>query len=142
MRTMPKPPLAAYTDWTLLFLRVSVGATFIAHGMMKWGSFNAPATDSMSVIMKILAIIEPLAGSLLIVGIVPDVAAVVLAIVMIGAVVTKFTAGGGFTGKGSWEFDLLLLVSNLVVLSVGTGRLSVDAACAREDRHWWQFWKR
>ncbi len=139
---MPKPPLARYTDWTLLLLRLSVGATFVAHGMMKWGNFGTPSTDAMSFIMKVLAVVEPIAGAMLIIGMAVEVAGTALVIVMLGAIWTKFSGGGGFVGKGAWEFDLLLLSANAVLLSVGCGKYSLDAACARNERHWWQFWKR
>jgi putative oxidoreductase len=139
---MPKPPLARYADWTLLLLRVSVGATFIGHGMMKWGMLNAPAGDAMSLIMKILAIVEPITGVMVICGVAVEVAAVALVVAMAGAVASKFSAGGGFIGKNAWEFEMLLLLCNLVLLSTGPGRFSLDAVLTREERHWWQFWKK
>ncbi len=138
---MPKPPLARYADWTLLLLRVSVGATFIGHGMMKWGMFNAPSGDMMAMIMKILAIVEPIAGVMLICGVALEVAATALVVAMAGAIASKFSAGGGFIGKGAWEFEMLLLLCNVVLLSTGPGRFSLDAVLTREERHWWQFWK-
>lgn len=139
---MPKPPLARYTDWTLLALRISVGATFIGHGMMKWGMLNMPSADTMAVLMKILAIVEPIAGVMVICGVALEVACPLLVAAMAGAVTSKYMGGGGFIGKGAWEFELLLLLCNLVLLSTGPGRLSLDAVLTRDQRHWWQFWKR
>ncbi len=48
-----RPPLARSADWTLLLLRASIGATFIAHGLMKWKTFAAPADTMMGMVMII-----------------------------------------------------------------------------------------
>lgn len=139
---MPKPLLARHTDSLLFVLRLSLGATFIVHGMMKWATFEVPPASLPDMVMKALAIIEPLAGAMLIVGMAVDVASITLAVVMLGAIATKFGQGGGFIGKNAWEFEFLLLAANMVVAAIGPGKWSFDATCAHEDRHWWQFWKR
>jgi uncharacterized membrane protein YphA (DoxX/SURF4 family) len=92
---MPKPMLARHTDSALLLLRLSVGATFIVHGMMKWATFEVPPTSMIDIVIKALAILEPLAGAMLIIGMAVDVAAIGLAVVMLGAIATKFGQGGG-----------------------------------------------
>jgi putative oxidoreductase len=139
---MPKPPLHKHADWILLLLRLSMGATFIAHGVMKWAMFDAPAATPLAMLMKILAVAEPIAGAMLLVGMAMEVSATATALVMLGAIWTKFAGGGGFVGKNAWEFEFLLLVGSLVLLAFGPGMWSLDAACSHEEKHWWQFWKR
>lgn len=139
---MPKPMLARHTDSALLLLRLSVGATFIVHGMMKWATFEVPPTSMIDIVIKALAILEPLAGAMLIIGMAVDVAAIGLAVVMLGAIATKFGQGGGFIGKNAWEFECVLLAASVILASLGPGAWSFDAFCSHEDRHWWQFWKR
>ncbi len=119
-------------DWALLLLRVSVGASFIVHGIMKWPQWNEPSTGGMDLLMKLLGLVEPVMGAATIMGLLAPVAAAVLGIVMIGAIYMKLTAfGAPFAGKSGWELDLLLLASNAALYSFGPGAFSMDAILRR-----------
>lgn len=120
--------LSRYGDWAMLALRVILGAIFIGHGMMKFGSFERPA-EGMNIVMMILAVAEPLGGAALILGALTRWAALGLSIVMLGAIYIKqFVRGGAFMGaEASWEFDAAILGGLLVLLCYGAGRLSADA---------------
>lgn len=120
--------LNRYGDAALLFARVVIGAVFIGHGMMKFGSWEQPA-EGMNVVMMILSIAEPLGGAALLLGALTRWAALGLSIVMIGAICMKqFVWGGSFMGsQGAWEFDAVILAGLVMVLCHGAGRMSVDA---------------
>jgi putative oxidoreductase len=109
----------------LLLLRVAVGAAFLYHGTMKFGFLTgeSSADGFMGIVFPILAIIEPLCGVFLILGLFTQIAAIALAVVMIGAMYTKITGGAEF---GKWEFDLLLFAANAVLMTAGAGNVSAD----------------
>ena len=90
--------LSKYSDLAHLVLRLAVAAAFLYHGTMKFGFLQGAAPEGMSdtlvMIFKFLAIAEPLAGVALIIGLLTQVAAAGLALVMVCAI--YFKASGGF----------------------------------------------
>ena len=116
----------------LLVLRLAIAAIFIYHGMLKW-QMETPST-----LMTILKFVEPLTGATLVVGVLSEIAALALSIVMLGAIYMKMTGFGQAAlditgtfapqGRTGWEFDLILLAGCLIVLCYGAGKYSVDAA--------------
>ncbi len=120
--------LNKFGDLAMLALRVIIGAIFIGHGMMKFGSWSQPA-EGMNIVMMILSIAEPLGGIALVVGFLSRWAALGLSIIMIGAIYMKqFVWGGVFMGSQmAWELDAAILGALLVVLCYGAGRLSLDS---------------
>lgn len=121
--------LRSQGDLALLILRVSIGAIFLYHGLSKWGA------DSL--LMQILSFVEPIAGVMILVGALSELAALILAIVMVGATYMKMTDfgkaaldfSGTFAKQGGagWEFDLIILAGCLVILTMGAGKFSADA---------------
>lgn len=128
--------LKTYENWAWLLVRISVGATFILHGMQKWSVWSASSvsTGGMTVVMKILSIAEPLGGLALILGILTPWAAAGLIIIMLGAIYTKISGGAPFAGGkgGSWEFDLLLLSANILIMISGGGKYVLDKFWSKE----------
>ena len=120
--------LNRFGDVAMLVLRLVLGAIFIGHGMMKFGSFQQPAAG-MNIVMMILAVAEPLGGIALIAGVLTRWAALGLSIVMLGAIFLKqFSWGGAFMGGPmAWELDAAILGGLLVLLTHGAGRLSLDS---------------
>ncbi len=122
-----------YSDVALLLLRLSLGAIFIYHGMAKWGADSG--------LMQVLSFVEPIAGLVILLGVVSEIGAFALAVVMIGAIYMKMTGfgqtalniTGTFAKQGGtgWEFDLILLAGCLIVLTMGAGKYSVDAKMKR-----------
>jgi len=119
-----------YSDFGLLFLRLVVGAIFIAHGLQKLAMWNMAPNAQMGagalLLMKLLSIIEPLAGAALILGIWVNLAALVLALIMLGAILMKiFVFKVSFIALQAtgWELDLALLAANLVLFLGGGGKL-------------------
>jgi len=122
--------LNKYYDFGLLFLRLAVGAIFIVHGLQKLAMWNMAPNAQMGagalLLMKLLSITEPLAGAVLILGIWINLAALVLALIMLGAILMKiFVFKVGFVALQTtgWELDLALLAANLVLLLGGGGKL-------------------
>jgi putative oxidoreductase len=122
--------LNKYSDFGLLFLRLAVGAIFIVHGLQKLAMWNMAPNAQMGagalLLMKLLSIIEPLAGLALVLGIGLNLAALVLAFIMLGAILMKiFVFKVGFIALQAtgWELDLALLAANLVLFLGGGGKL-------------------
>lgn len=118
-----------HSDVARLLLRLSVAAIFINHGMQKWPMLTADAapegmSSTMFMIMKLLAVAEPLAGIALILGLLTQVAAAGLCLVMISALYNKLTGG---RPMNSWEIDMLLLAVNISIIIFGPGKYAVDA---------------
>lgn len=122
--------LTTYSDWGLLGLRLTVGVIFFVHGKAKWAMWKTQPSAQMPAqmlgVMKVLSIIEPLAGLALIAGLWTQVAAAGLALIMLGALYFKIKVWKSpFTSQTStgWEFDLVLLAANLAILTTGPGTL-------------------
>lgn len=127
--------LHRHGDWALLVLRLVVGAIFIYHGTGKW------AMEDLNTTMTILKYAEPLGGIALILGVLTQLAALGLSIIMIGAIYMKATGfgssaldfAGSFAPQGGtgWEFDLMILAGCITLLVMGAGKISVDAKIFR-----------
>lgn len=125
--------LTAYHGWGMLLLRLSVGAIFLYHGIQKWAVWSAPAGDpsgeGLVNLMKFLSIVEPLGGAALVLGVLTQLAALGLSLVMVGAIYYKVVVwkiafmAGNTTG---WEFDFILLAANLAILFCGAGVYALE----------------
>lgn len=116
-----------------LFLRVVVGAIFVAHGWQKYtggvsdvavslGGLGFPAPEVFAVI---LIIAELGGGILLILGAWTHWVAKILAFVALVALITVHLQNG-FTGPGGYEFILLILASSVSLMITGPGKWSLD----------------
>jgi putative oxidoreductase len=121
------PALSQFTDLALLLMRLMVAVVFISSG---WSHFKDPVTRGKSIGMspgftRVLGIAE-LAGALgVAVGVLPQIAAVGLILIMLGAIQKKiFVWHTGFWGKSSdgWHYELLFVVMCLVIATTGGGR--------------------
>ncbi len=124
--------LLGYSDYGVALLRIALGIVFLKHGMMKFGLWNMRPSDQMPAqmlnIMRILSIVEPIAGFAIVFGVFTQFAAIALAVVMIGAMYFKiFKWKKPFAGDGGWEFDFILLAVTLALIFSGGGAWSVDA---------------
>ena len=126
--------LSSHKGWGSLILRLGVGGIFLFHGIQKWSLWTA-APDQMQPsllsLMKFLSVVEPLGGLALVLGFLTPLAALGLAIIMVGAIYFKIQvwnfpfAAANATG---WEFDLSLLLSCLALMLSGAGKWSADEA--------------
>jgi putative oxidoreductase len=124
---MAFPQLVRFIDLGLLLLRLMVGVIFISSG---WNDLKDPEARSQSIGMStgftIFLGVAELAGGLgVILGVLAQLAAIGLILVMLGAIQKKiFVWHTGFWGEkaSGWHYELMLVVMNLVILFTGGGR--------------------
>ena len=119
-----------HSDFGILLLRVTIATIFIYSGIHKFMDMNATIAffqhiGLSSVVAWVVATIETLGGVAILLGIWTPVAATALAIVMLGVFITT-KLGKPFTG---FQFELLLLVSLLTLIGVGSGKYSLAPKC-------------
>ena len=119
--------LSRFADLALLFMRLLVGLVFV------WSGFSHardPVTRGRSIglspgITRFLGVAEIAGGLGVALGILPQLAALGLILVMLGAIQKKIVVWHtGFWGKSSdgWHYDLLFIAMCLVVATTGGGR--------------------
>ena len=125
------PQLAQFTDIALLLLRLMVGIVFITSG---YKHLKDPATRSKDIGMSkgftlFLGAAELAGGLGVISGVLAQLAAIGLVLVMLGAIQKKiFTWHTGFWGKSGtngWSYDTMLVVMNLLIVTTGGGNLTL-----------------
>lgn len=119
--------LSQFTDFALLFMRLLVGWVFVWSG---WSHARDPVTRGKSIgispgITRFLGLAELAGGLGVAFGVLPQIAALGLILVMLGAIQKKiFVWHTGFWGKSTdgWHYDLLFVAMCLVVATTGGGR--------------------
>jgi len=121
------PTSPVFLDAALLLQRLMIAVVFLSSG---WNHVKDPAGRAQGIGMSkqftlFLGILE-IAGSVgVALGVLPQLAALGLILVMLGAIQRKiFVWHTGFWGKGTsgWHYDLMLIVMNLVVIASDGGR--------------------
>ena len=138
MSTTVVSPLSRRVDLGLLILRVVVGIIFVAHGWQKvsgglgtvGGMFGQMGVPMPGVTGPLVALLELLGGLALIFGLLTRLAALGLAIDMLGAILLVHLKNGFFMQGGGYEFALSLLGACLALMLTGAGAYSLDAAIA------------
>jgi putative oxidoreductase len=121
------PQLLRFTDLSLLLLRLMVGIIFLPSG---WNHLKDPEARSKSIEMSkgftIFLALGELAGALgVIFGVLTQIAALGLILIMLGAIYKKiFAWHTGFWGEkaSGWHYDLMLVIMNVVILTTAGGR--------------------
>ena len=122
----------------LLVLRLALGTVFLVHGGQKLFSMGMAGTTEMLSRMgapaaaltgPLLAIVEPLAGAALVLGLLTRLAGLAIAIDMLGAILIFHRLHGFFIPMGI-EFVMMLCASGLALAALGAGPFSVDHALA------------
>jgi putative oxidoreductase len=121
------PQLARFTDFGLLLLRLMVAAIFLSSG---WSHLTKAQERSQSIGMTkgftmFLGVAELAGGLGVAVGVLTQLAAIGLILVMLGAIQKKiFVWHTGFWGKNTtgWHYDLMLVIMNLVILFTDGGQ--------------------
>lgn len=118
-------------DAGLLILRVMLGIIMIVHGWPKVTGFSGVVEGftGMGIPLPALAalfatVAEFAGGFLMILGVFTDVAGLLFAIDMLGAIIFVH-AKNGFSGQGGMEFPLALMAMALAVALIGPGRFAV-----------------
>jgi putative oxidoreductase len=122
------PQLLRFSDVALLCLRLIVAAVFFESGRRHAGDpVGRAASIGLSPgVTRILGWAEMAAALGVALGVFTQVAALVLMLVMLGAIQKKvFVWHIGFWGENTygWHYDLTFLIANLVILTTGGGRL-------------------
>ncbi|MBA4326293.1 MAG: hypothetical protein C0426_15040 [Rhodobacter sp.] len=124
------------SDYAALLLRVTSGALFIAHGLMKVFVFTIPGTvgyfESLGLpgFLAYLTILVEVAGGLaLILGVATRAVSLALIPVLLGA--TWVHAGNGWVfsnAGGGWEFPLFWAIVQGAVALLGSGAHALKPA--------------
>lgn len=121
-----------YSPTALLVLRVGFGLVFVVHGWSKMRDLKKTQDnfDAMGFRPGVLwgtsaALLESFGGLLVILGIFTQPLAVLFAIEMLVATIWKIKQGQGFIN--GYEFDLMLFVTALVIVTLGGGLYTLFA---------------
>jgi len=122
------PWLLRYSDIALLLMRLLIGAVFVTSGS---SHVKDPVTRGKSIglppgITRLLGLGEIAGGMGVAIGFFPQLAALGLILIMLGAIQKKiFVWQTGFWGKqgtDGWHYELLFVLMCLVVATTGGGR--------------------
>ncbi len=122
--------LIQYNNIGLFILRLAVAAIFIFHSLPKLKNAKgmAQAIGTSANMIIILGLVEFLSSVGLILGFYTQLAALLLAIVMVGAIwfkSMKWKIPFAAMDKTGWEFDLILLAANIAILFGGGGTIGI-----------------
>lgn len=122
--------LYGYSDLALLLTRLMVGLVFVTSG---WKHARDPVERARSIgispgVTRFLGLAELAGGLGVALGVLTQLAALGLILIMFGAIYKKiFAWHTGFWGQHSdgWHYDLLFVVMCLVIATTGGGRYVV-----------------
>jgi putative oxidoreductase len=139
-------------SYGILLLRVVVGLTMFGHGSQKaFGWFEGPGLGGIRgwlgsmgfrapAVMALLVAAAECSGLLFALGLVTQLAALGIASAMVVAIGSVHWKNGFWSGKGGYEFNLVLATVAVAVSATGPGRFSVDRALHIDDNLsglWW-----
>lgn len=124
----PLPWLLPYADVAVLLMRLLVGAIFVTSG---WSHVKDPVARGKSIEMspgftRFLGMAEVAGGLGVAFGVLTQIAAIGLILVMAGAIQKKIgvwhTGFWGKHGTDGWHYDLMLVLVCLVIATTNGGR--------------------
>jgi putative oxidoreductase len=122
-----------------LLLRLGLAAIFIYHGQQlvsqAWGTAWGPSEMPVPV-QALVAWGELLGGIAMLLGFLTRVAAVGLAIIMLGAIATVHWPHGFSAQHGGWEYNFLVIIVCAALVLRGGGSASADRLLGRRRRTW------
>ena len=130
-------------DPTLTWLRLSLGAVMLPHGLQKlFGWFGGAGLEGtvaffgsqfgLPPALTVLVILTEALGSLLLLlGLTGRFAAAALLVNMVGAIALVNHSAGYFWTDGGWEFPLFLILVSAVIAVRGSGCWSLDRLLTR-----------
>lgn len=142
VQRLAKPVIDLETaPYAILVLRVSLGALFLAHGLLKIFAFTLPGTAQFFESVGLpgfmatpVALAEIVGGVFLIAGFYTRWVALVLFPILLVATFKGHGANGWlFTNKGGgWEFPALFAIACLVQFLLGDGALAIGSILHRK----------
>jgi putative oxidoreductase len=125
--TIVFPRLLEYSDIALLLLRCVVASVFITSG---WSQVKDPVAKGKQNevppgLTRVVGAAEILGGLGVLTGVLAQLAALGLILIMAGAIKKKIVNWHtGYWGKDSlgWNYDLMFVIMNLVIVTTGGGR--------------------
>ncbi len=123
---MTFPELSRFLAMALLLMRLMVGTIFITSG---WSHVTRAEERAKSIAMSksftlFLGVAELAGGLGVVFGVLTQLAALGLMLVMLGAIYKKIAVWHtGFWGEKSsgWHYDLMLVLMNLVIVTTNGG---------------------
>jgi putative oxidoreductase len=124
------PQLAQFSDLSLLLLRLMVAAVFVTSG---WSHVKDPKGRAASIgaspgFTAFLGAAELAGGLGVALGVLTQIAAIGLILLMLGAIQKKiFVWKTGFWGdkNSGWSYELMLVLMNLVIATTGGGKYTL-----------------
>ncbi len=121
------PQLGQFTDLSMLLLRLMIAAVFVTSG---WTDVKEPKERATSIGLSpsftiFLGVAEIAGGLGVAFGVLTQLAAVGLILIMLGAIQRKiFIWHTGFWGKkeSGWHYDLMLVLMNVVIACTDGGK--------------------
>ncbi len=106
------------------------GIALLVHGLPKFENLQGVQGFFASVgipaeLALPIALLEVIGGILLIIGLLTRITSILFIIQMIGIILVVKT-GGGITGEGGLEVELLLMAISISLLLSGPGRISIE----------------
>ncbi len=130
--------LGRFASFGPFVIRVMLGGLFLLHGIDKFRGgldgvesfFASNGVPAAALSAPLAAVAEVVLGTALILGVFTRLAAVALALFLVGAI-SWIKADGGILGSS--ELDLAYIAGLLGLVLLGPGRLSVDEALDNDE---------
>lgn len=122
----------SFLEWSLFIARILLGVIMLAHAYDKWTHLNYNHEGFVqylkipAYLVEVSAVLETVSGILLILGLFTEFAAVLIVVLMIGAIFTvRWKLGLIGTGSGGYELNLLLLILAVILGTSGPTKFSI-----------------
>ncbi|WP_440103122.1 DoxX family protein [Glutamicibacter mishrai] len=118
-----------------IVLRLAIGFLFAAHGWQKFSQFTLEGTaasfaqmgvPAASIVAPVIATLELVGGIALILGLATRIFGALLALDMVGAIVTAHAQAGVFVADGGFELVLALGAGAAALALMGPGSWALD----------------
>ena len=121
----------------LLILRLTLAAVLLYHGIPKllhfgeaiasWQNMDLPSTPLIDtpVAVTLAVLAEPIGGFLILLGVIVDLAGLLVVIDMLGAIILVHLPNGFDFTEGGWEHPFTVLGMALALALAGPGRYAI-----------------